>query len=120
MTGLWKCRGSAVEGVVGMVFTTQVSGPSLRYFSALRVVRPLGQESQSERASVSRIWPSAVMFGRPAAVVISHTVLMAFMIFLQGIDATNRVFERLVLPHLALPITLGRALAASAPSAVPA
>ncbi|POY71645.1 hypothetical protein BMF94_5340 [Rhodotorula taiwanensis] len=60
MTGLWKCRGSAVEGVVGMVFTTQ------------------------------------------------------------GIDATNRVFERLVLPHLALPITLERALAASTPSAVPA
>lgn len=25
MTGLWKCRGAGVEGVIGMVFTTQVS-----------------------------------------------------------------------------------------------
>lgn len=31
----------------------------------------------------------------------------------QGIDATNRVFQQLVLPHLALPITLERALAAA-------
>ncbi|GAA5986249.1 hypothetical protein JCM10908_006474 [Rhodotorula pacifica] len=53
MTGLWKCRGTGVEGVVGMVFVTQ------------------------------------------------------------GIDATHRVFEQLVLPHLALPITLERALAAA-------
>ncbi|GAA5882861.1 hypothetical protein JCM3774_006317 [Rhodotorula dairenensis] len=58
MTGLWKCRGTGVEGVIGMVFTTQ------------------------------------------------------------GIDATHRVFEQLVLPHLALPITLERALAA-APSSSP-
>ncbi|BGP57065.1 hypothetical protein JCM8202v2_004703 [Rhodotorula sphaerocarpa] len=53
MTGLWKCRGTGVEGVIGMVFATQ------------------------------------------------------------GIDATNRVFQQLVLPHLALPITLERALAAA-------
>jgi hypothetical protein len=25
MTGLWKCRGTAVEAVVGAVYTTQVS-----------------------------------------------------------------------------------------------
>ncbi|KAG0663729.1 hypothetical protein C6P46_002298 [Rhodotorula mucilaginosa] len=56
MTGLWKCRGAGVEGVIGMVFTTQ------------------------------------------------------------GIDATHRVFEQLVLPHLALPITLERALAAATTS----
>lgn len=24
MTGLWKCRGTGVEGVIGMVFATQV------------------------------------------------------------------------------------------------
>jgi hypothetical protein len=30
MTGLWKCRGAGVEGVIGMVFTTQVSSASVR------------------------------------------------------------------------------------------
>ena len=29
MTGLWKCRGAGVEGVIGMVFTTQVSSASV-------------------------------------------------------------------------------------------
>lgn len=38
------------------------------------------------------------------------------LVYIQGIDATHRVFEQLVLPHLALPITLERALAAATTS----
>ncbi|BGP02148.1 hypothetical protein NBRC10513v2_005794 [Rhodotorula toruloides] len=56
MSGLWKCRGSAVEGVVGVVYTTQ------------------------------------------------------------GIHTTQRLFDEMIYPHLAIPNSVAKALGQSAPA----
>lgn len=118
MTGLYKCRGSAVEAVVGAVYTTQVS----RAGASPPLDGPTGEGLWSARANDGLLCGSwwARCTWRPQLVTQvrrrrAHTPdADAAPSRAQGIDASAQLFEQLVLPHLSLPRSLAAALSGAA------
>jgi len=130
VTGLYKCRGSAVEAVIGAVYTTQVR--PLSFSSASTAGRDDGEAGPLARAVAPRVGrarssgrprlaapPRSTGTFRPSILTFTSRLLLLSLPRSQGIDASSHVFEHLVLPHLALPRSLSAALS-GAPAPVPA